>query len=265
MKGKIYIVGLPIGNLKDITLRAIEVLQNVNMIFCEDSREFIKIAKTYEINTKTESFYDFNEREKTTKIINLITQGVDIAVVSDRGMPSISDPGFYLIRELYKSFPLEIKDILVIIPGVSSITTVITACPFEKNFTFLGFFNEKHIDKYKDYSTSLIFFESPNRINKSLKILYELFGKRKIFIAKEMTKTYEEFILGELGTINIVDPKGEFVIVLDAQHKENIVNPVILKRILDLKINISNNDLSKILSVIFDYSKTEIYNLLNEN
>lgn len=209
MIGKLYIVATPIGNPKDITLRALEVLKNVNLILAEDSREFLKLSCFYEIKTKVQSYHLFNEKEKTDKIINLLKLGTNIAMVSDRGTPLISDPGFILVREYIRQGGKPIA-----VPGASVISSLISISNLGHKFCFLGFATKKELMNFKNLELPIMFFCSPHGLLKMLKFLEENFPEREIIIAKDLTKTYEKVIYSHVGHWGNFEHKGEFTLFL---------------------------------------------------
>jgi len=218
--GAIYVVSTPIGNLGDISLRAIEILKTVDLIACEDTRQTSKILKHYDIKNKMTPYHDHNKEYKTPSLIELIKKGKSIALVSDAGTPAISDPGFYLIREAIKN------DVRISpIPGPSALTAAAVASGMEiDRFIFEGYLPRKkgRVRRLKElaaYKVTIVIFEGPHRLLRSLRDLREALGDRKAAIGREMTKLNEEFIRGNLSDL-IVNfsarkPKGEFVILIE--------------------------------------------------
>jgi 16S rRNA (cytidine1402-2'-O)-methyltransferase len=218
--GKLYVVGTPIGNLKDITFRAIEVLQSVNFIACEDTRRTSILLNHYKIEgKKLLSYYEPKESVQVPKIIKLLEKE-DVALVTDAGMPSISDPGYKLIRAcIEKGIPVEV------IPGPSAVLTALvgSGLPTDR-FTFVGFLPKKGLNNFleelKAYKDStIIAFESPNRVLKSLEAIKEVYGDNTtVCIARELTKLHEEYIRGRVVEVleelsKRVEIKGEIVIL----------------------------------------------------
>ena len=196
LKPGLYIVSLPIGNSKDITLRAIEYLQSVDEIYCEDTRVTNKILTIHKIKTSLKNYHDHNGEKVRPQIIKKIKEGKSIALVSDAGTPLISDPGYKLVSEL------KAKDLYgTAAPGVSSPITALTLSGLPtNNFYFLGFLPTKDqsrknlVESIKNLKTTIIIFESANKINKTLQDLIEILGSRDIAICREMTKKFEEII-----------------------------------------------------------------------
>ncbi|MCS7181247.1 MAG: 16S rRNA (cytidine(1402)-2'-O)-methyltransferase [bacterium] len=217
----LYIVATPIGNIKDITLRAIEILKEVDLILCEDTRETIKLLNYYGIKKKLLSYYKDIEKKRVDRIIELLKEGKEIALVCDRGTPGISDPAYILVNEAYKN------NIRVIpIPGPSALTASLSISGFPlKNVYFIGFIpkkeNEKKkiFEKFKEGNETIIFFESVYRIEKTLKLLNEILPEREICICRELTKMFEEVIRGKIKDIYELfkkeRKKGEFVLIIN--------------------------------------------------
>ena len=217
---KLFIVPTPIGNLGDITFRAIETLKSVDIILAEDTRTSLKLLKHYKINSKIESYHMHNEHKKADSIINKITEGNTIALISDAGTPSISDPGFLLVRECIKN-NIEIE----CLPGATALITalVISGLPSDK-FLFEGFLpakkgRTKRLKELSNEKKTIIFYESPHRILKTLKDFSNYFSPEKqVSVSREITKIYENTFRGTIEeSIEHFEknkPKGEFVIVL---------------------------------------------------
>jgi len=267
----LYIVSTPIGNLKDITIRALITLKNCDLIACEDTRVTQKLLSSYKIKAKITSYHDFTPEEKLLKLIEKIKEGTSIALVSDAGTPLISDPG-------YKLVVLALKENLPIIPipGPSAITASLVSCGLScENFFFFGFLpskENKKIDTLKNLvniKSLLIFFESPKRIHKTLKNMLSIFGNRKCIVSREMTKYYETFYRGNLKNIfnkNLkINIKGEVTIIVDKPTEENDNGPFVfenekLKKIFSFSKNkISTKHLASILSIIYKKPKKFFY------
>ena len=219
--GKLYIVPTPIGNLKDITLRAIDVLAQVDCILAEDTRKTKILLKHYEINTITKSYHIYNEHKVLDEIINLLISDKNIALVSDSGFPCISDPGFLLVREvIHKGIDVES------LPGPSSIFPALTLSGFPTtNFIFEGFLpkkkgRSKKIIKLSKETRTVVLFESPHRIIKLLTEIKDICGiEKNISVSREISKIFEETIRGTvnecLSHFENNEPKGEFVICIE--------------------------------------------------
>ena len=221
----LYIVPTPIGNLKDITYRAIEVLKNVDLILAEDTRNSLKLLKHYEIKTSCESFHMHNEHSKLNYFIDKIKSGKVLALISDAGTPGISDPGYLLIREVISN-----NYLIECLPGATAIipSLVQSGFPIDK-FVFEGFLplkksRKKRLEFLSEEKRSLVIFESPHRIIKTLNDLVSFFGKeRKISISRELTKIHEETIRGTLSSLlNLLNDrklKGECVLLIGKDDK----------------------------------------------
>ncbi len=213
----LYFVSTPIGNLKDITYRAVETLKSVDVIACEDTRHSIKLLEHYGIKKPLISYHKYNEKERLDEIISLIESGKSVAVISDAGTPVISDPGNLLttyLREKGVDF--------TVIPGATAFAPALLLSGLSAgNFTFIGFLPEKLkereglVKEYSQIKSTLIFYSAPHDINKDLLYLYEKLGDRKVAVVKEITKIHETTYQGTLRDLQIENPKGEFVIVVE--------------------------------------------------
>ena len=220
----LYIVSTPIGNLDDITFRALNVLKNSNKILCEDTRRSLKLLNHYNINKTLISNHKFNEKKITSSIIEDIKNGEMISMISDAGTPTISDPGLILIKECIKN-----KINIHPIPGVSAVTTAMTASGFEDRYFFYGFLPKKvkaveeELNKLKDYNFNLVFFVPAIKINFYIVLFKKVMKNREIFIGREMTKIHETFYrykLDEfLGFKDVL--KGELTVVLSGKNKKS--------------------------------------------
>ena len=218
-KGYLFVVGTPIGNLEDITLRAISTLQNVDLILAEDTRNSKKLLSAHNIDTKMMSYHEHSNEKETKRIISLLLDGKNLALISDAGTPTISDPGYGLIRDCIKK---EIK--IIPIPGASAITTAMSVSGLPSDsFAFFGFLPQKkgRIKKIKELlnvDNTIILFESPFRLEKTLNQLKEYLGNRSVVVGRELTKLYEEIIRGNLEDVikyfSKSKVKGEIVIMI---------------------------------------------------
>ncbi len=219
MSGKLYLVATPIGNLEDITLRALKVLKEVDLIAAEDTRHTLGLLNHFEISKPLISYYKQNEKVKSEILIEKLKEGKNIAVVSDAGTPGISDPGEEIVKVAISN-NIEI----VPIPGACAFVNALIASGMSsKEFEFIGFLsaNKKErkdkLEEIKYETKTLIFYEAPHKLKATLETMLEVLGNRKIVLAREITKIHEEFIRGDISTIleQIVDIKGEFVIILE--------------------------------------------------
>lgn len=220
MAGILYIVSTPIGNLGDITLRAIETLKSVDLIAAEDTRRTRILLDKYGIKTPTTSYFEYNKIKKTDYLLKVLNEGKSVALVSDAGTPGISDPGYKIIREsIDNNIPI------VPIPGPSGIITALTVSgkPTDK-FTFEGFLSNKvgrrknQLKKLKDEDRTVILYESPHRILKLLEDILDVYGDIEIVIARELTKKFEEIRREKVGALikylHTNPPKGEFIVII---------------------------------------------------
>ena len=275
-KPGLYCVATPIGNMGDITLRAIETLKQSDLILCEDTRVSKKILQKFEINKKIISNHKFNENKNLKKVLELLKNRKVISLISDAGTPAVSDPGRILIKECVKNgidiFP---------IPGPSAVSTAISISGFSDNFYFCGFLPEKQnqVKKlFKDLSLlngSIVFFISPNKLNKKINEIKEFFLNRDILICREITKYHEEYIrtpIKELSNLNF-SRKGEITVVISELKKENLsfkeLEESDKKKIKKLIKNMSIKDIVKKVSEDRDISKKLVYKycleIKNEN
>ena len=234
MQSGLYIVGTPIGNLADMSPRAVETLKNVDLVAAEDTRVFAKLAKYFDIKTKSVSCHEHNERGVIESLIEKIQSGLAVATVSDAGMPGISDPGFRIVRAAREAG----VDVFMI-PGPTAAISALVLSGFPTDrFTFLGFFDEKKVRTDNKIRHTLIYYESPNRVMATIKTLASVMPERKIAIVREITKIYEETIIGyPADLVNIDAPRGEIVIVvapapdvkMSDEEISNIVNDVVAK------------------------------------
>jgi len=221
---KFYVVATPIGNMGDITFRAIETLKSVDLILCEDTRETKKILNKYNINTPTMSYHAQSKLSKTDKIFELLEEGKNLALVSDAGTPGISDPGALLVSQIKTHFSHGVN--VIPIPGPSAVIVALSAAGLPiHEFTFLGFLPHKKGREtlFKEIATSkrtMVFYESPHRILKTLESLQKFCPEKKVCIARELTKIYEEFKTGTAEEIlnylikNPIKQKGEFTVLV---------------------------------------------------
>ena len=214
---QLYLVGTPIGNLGDISLRALETLKNVDVIACEDTRHSLKLLNYYEIKKPLFACHKFNERESVDKIFRLLGEGKDVALITDAGMPAISDPGAILVNEL-----IEKGCKITVIPGATAVASAMALSGIcQPVFTFIGFLPSKNKDReslllpFKDIRTSLVFYSSPYDVKKDIEYLYSLLGDRVLHIIRELTKIHEEHIVTTLANGYEDEAKGEYVLIVE--------------------------------------------------
>jgi len=263
----LYLVSTPLGNLKDITLRAIEVLEQSDYILCEDTRVSKNLLERYQIKSKLISNHKFNEKKNIAKIIEYLKSGKIISLISDAGTPSICDPGSILVNECINN---EIN--IVPIPGPSAVAAAVSISGFSDKFLFCGFFPEKKqhlsniLKKFSEFENTLVFFVSPKKINKIIPEIKKNFSGRKIVLCREITKMFEEFIRKNVDELELFEkePKGELTVVISEKKiNKNISQKLsesdmnIIKKMID---KLSTKEITDILSQSTKVSKKEIYN-----
>lgn len=272
--GKLYVVPTPIGNLKDITLRSLETLKEVDIIAAEDTRQTLKLLNHFEIRKTLISYHKYNEQIKSDKIIELLLEGKNIAIVSDAGTPGISDPGSVIIQRcIEKMIDFEV------LPGATAITTALVYSGLDTTkFLFRGFLPRENKERKSvtnqllDTQETIIFYEAPHRLTDTLKFLIDTFGNRKIAVCRELTKIYQEIYRGTLEEAlqYFVEnrPRGEFVLVLEgkkleeikAEKKESWINLSIEEHILKyINDGLSKKEAIKIVAKDRELPKSEVY------
>ena len=260
----LYIVSTPIGNLRDITLRAINILKNSEYILCEDTRTSRKLLHKYKIKSKLVSNHKFNETKNLNKIIEILKSEKIVSLISDAGTPTISDPGRIVINECVKN-----KINIYPIPGPSAVSTAVSVSGFSEKYFFYGFFPQKKKDLLNDLKNlsnidgSIIFFISPNKINDSIEHIKTFFSGRKILICREMTKFFEEYIRVDVDDLKPFQkiPKGELTLVI-SENNNNLItlNDLDKKKIKKMIQNSSIKDIVDLITKERKISKKEIYN-----
>ncbi|MDK2804242.1 MAG: rRNA (cytidine1402-2-O)-methyltransferase [Peptostreptococcaceae bacterium] len=268
---KLYVCPTPIGNLEDITLRTIRTLEEVDYIAAEDTRHTIKLLNHLNIKKPLISLHEHNEAFKSKELIELITSGHDVALVSDAGMPGISDPGEKLIKQCIES---EVE--VVTLPGPSAfITALVNSGLDTSRFTFIGFLDRNNktrketIEALKSRQETLIFYEAPHRIEKTISELFEILGDRKIVIARELTKKYEQYIRTSLKSLSedfsMLEHRGEMVIILEGAIEEvepEINKEAVEKRIKELLLqDLSTKEVAKQIAIEYKIKKNDAYAL----
>lgn len=235
----LYFISTPIGNLKDISYRAVETLKEVDVILCEDTRHSLKLLDFYGIKKQLISYHKYNEKERVEEIISLLNDNKNIAVISDAGTPVVSDPGNVLTTALRE------KGIdYTVIPGATAFVPALILSGLDcSNFTFIGFLPEKNKDRdqvikrIEKHQETLIFYSAPHDVLGDVKYLYEKLGDRKVAVVKEITKIHETAYLGSLSSVDIKEPKGEFVIVVGGFKGEEQTFLLSEKEHIDLYIS----------------------------
>jgi 16S rRNA (cytidine1402-2'-O)-methyltransferase len=272
----LYLVSTPIGNLKDITLRAIETLKRSDFILCEDTRVSKKLLDKYEIKSVLISNHKFNEKKNIIKIIELLESGKIISLISDAGTPSISDPGSILVNECVK------KNIKIIpIPGPSAVAAAVSISGFSEKFFFYGFLPDKKqalindLEKCSNIDDCLVFFVSTKKINRIIPELKKYFSGRKIVFCREISKLYEEYIRENVDDLELftTEPKGELTIVVSEKKIDKKISQELSEsdkiNIKKLINRLSIKEITSFISQNNNVSKKKIYNyclkLKNEN
>jgi len=260
-----YIVPTPIGNLGDITLRAIEVLKSVDLIACEDSRVTQKLLNHYDIKTKCISYHKYNEKERVNKIIEFLHGGGKMALVSDAGTPLICDPGSVIVKELRNN-----GFSVTALAGANAIATFLSQISREDEcFKFIGFLpkTQTQIEKIltNNADTDLVFYESPNRVLNTLNYIKNIRPNAKIAIGRELTKFFEEVSVDDVEKIisrfEAEPPKGEFVVLVFRDEENNDESEIISKIKILRDKNYGAKDISVILSELYGFNKNIVYKL----
>jgi 16S rRNA (cytidine1402-2'-O)-methyltransferase len=257
IKGGLYIVSTPIGNLGDITLRAIEVLKKSDYILCEDTRVSKNLLVKYNIKSKLISNHKFNEKKNLVKIIEILKLNCIVSLISDAGTPAVSDPGAILVNECLNN-----KINIFPIPGASAVSSAVSISGFNEKYFFYGFFPEKNIQLKEDFqslsylNSSIVFFISPRKFNKYVNFIKEYFVGRKILICREMTKFYEEYIRTDVDNLEPFEiiPKGELTIVISEK-----------KKIKKASLRLEESDKKNIQKIINKLSIKDITDLISQN
>ena len=269
MSSKLYIVSTPIGNLEDITLRALNILKQVDLIACEDTRTTKKLLSRYQILKPLTSYHEHNEIEKAKELLSMLQEGHSIALVTDAGTPGVSDPGYRIVK-LASENGVQIFSV----PGPSAAVAALSISGLPtSSFTFLGFPPKQkkrlieYLERIKDYPETLIFYESPKRVIKTLESMAEVFGERNASLGREITKMYEETLRGTLSEIVTTlksrdNLKGEFTLVIEgnSQDKGEFDSETIDDLLLYFKKEgVSLKDAVKQVAVDSGVSKSKIY------
>ena len=263
----IYFVSTPIGNLKDMTYRAVEVLSEVDVIACEDTRHSLPLLDKYGIKKQLISYQKFNEAASAEKIISFAKEGKNVAVISDAGTPVLSDPGAVLVKKLIE------EDVgFTVVPGANAVLPALILSGLKSDrFTFIGFLPEKKtqamslLESYSAIDSTLVFYCAPHDLKKTLRVLYEAFGERKAVAVKEITKVFEtryEFTLGEETDI---DERGEFVVLVEGKQTEDFSNLPVKEHIaLYIAEGLSKMDAIKRVAKERGVSKSSLYKYIIE-
>lgn len=257
----LYLVATPIGNLNEFTKRAIDILKSVNYIACEDTRTSKTLLDKYEIKARLISYHNFNESDSSNGLLKLLAEGEDVALISDAGYPLISDPGYEIVnRAIDEGFNV------VTVSGPSAGLHALVSSGLEtRHYLFYGFMSKvkKELEDLKKFPYTMIFYESPHRINETLKVAFEVLGDRKVCLARELSKKHEEYIRGNLSELlNLEDLKGEIVLMIEGYHKENdVIDYYMIKDTIDnyIESGMTSKDAIKKVSKELGISKNDIY------
>lgn len=261
---KLYIVGTPIGNLEDITLRALRVLKEVDVIASEDTRHTRILLDRYDIRKPLISYYKQKENEGSDEICDLIADGKNVALVTDAGMPAVSDPGAVLVRKV-RERGLDAE----VVPGPTAVCSAVALSGLTgRGFCFLGFLPDKKkerdklLDSVKSIDVPLVFYVAPHDMEATLCYLYEKLGRRRAYACKELTKLHETVYTGYLGELAIEDPRGEFVLITDEPEAREMPDTAAMVEEVDALVaeGTSKKDALKIIADKYAVSKNLLYN-----
>ena len=269
-KPTLFVVATPIGNLNEMTYRAIQVLKDVDYIAAEDTRNTVKLLNHFDISTKLVSHHEHNLMTAIPKIVHDLKNGLNIALVSDAGYPAISDPGYELVKEVIK----EGMNVVPISGANACLNALVVSGIAPQPFLFYGFLDrndknkKKELEKLKTYQETIVFYEAPHRIKKTLKLMYDILGNRSIALCRELTKKHEEINRGTIEEILSVidDMKGEMVIVVEGSHEEfQDQSPVFDQSIVEhveeyIASGLSTKDAVKEVAKVRKLSKNIVYN-----
>ena len=263
-EAKLYLIATPIGNLGDITYRAIDTLKMVDVLYAEDTRVTIKLLNHYNISKPLKTYHDHNEDEMVLDIKNHLKQGLNVGIVSDAGTPMISDPGYTVVKAIKDEYQI------ISIPGASAFLTALTASGLiPQPHTFIGFLDTKQtkrletINTYKYSPATLIFYERGSRLINTCNDLYTILGNRKAVIARELTKLYESFYEFNLKDNINLETRGEFVLLVEGYQKETITDERIKEEVLFLiKQGLTKKDAILEASKRLDEKKNRVYEVM---
>lgn len=261
----LYIVPTPIGNMEDITIRALNILKEIDIIFAEDTRVTKQLLSYFDIKKPIISSHLYNENNNCEKEISLLKEGKNIAVVSDRGTPVISDPGYILVKKA-----IENNYNVICLPGPTAlIPALVMSGLSDKQFTFYGFLNskesqrKKELEQLKQHKYTIIFYEAPHRINKTLNNIKAIFGNRRGVIAREISKKYEEIIRGDINYLieESKEIKGEIVLIIEGNKEEKDFSDLTILDHVNIYLKEGKNSKEAIKQVALDRNlpKSEIY------
>ena len=274
-KPTLFVVATPIGNLNEMTYRTIQVLKDVDYIAAEDTRNTVKLLNHFDISTKLVSHHEHNLMTAIPKIVHDLKNGLNIALVSDAGYPAISDPGYELVKEVIK----EGMNVVPISGANACLDALVVSGIAPQPFLFYGFLDrndknkKKELEKLKKYQETIVFYEAPHRIKKTLKLMYDILGNRSIALCRELTKKHEEINRGTIEEILSVidDMKGEMVIVVEGSHEEFQDQPLVFEQSIVehveeyIEKGMSTKDAIKEVAKERKLSKNIVYNEYHKN
>lgn len=265
----LFLVTTPIGNLDDISFRAVQTLKDVDVIFCEDTRVSIKLLQHFEISKPLKTYHEYNKETQSQKIVSHLSKGESVALISDAGMPLISDPGFHVTRDV-----IDAGYNVVSIPGPSALLTALSVSGIAPHpFLFFGFLDakkskrEKQLNTLVEYPQTLIFYESPHRIEKTIQSLYDVLGERPLVLARELTKQYEEIIRGTTKTLlDVTDIKGEMVLVVEGYKEDEFVPTISILEDVEQRIGkgLSSKEAIKLVAKERKLPKNDVYMMYHQ-
>jgi len=264
-KGTLYLCATPIGNLNEVTNRLIETLSSVSLIACEDTRNSKKLLSHFNIHNKVVAYHNFNEKEEADKIINLLNNGESIAIISDAGYPLISDPGYVLVQRA-----IDNNITINVISGPNAAINALVGSGMDTNhYLFYGFLNskqseaKKELSNLKEFPFTIIFYEAPHRINKTLLLCKEVLGNRQAVIARELTKLHEHYHRGTLDELSKGEYKGEIVLIVEGKKEEaKVINFDSLVKDIDklIKKGLKTKEAISEVAKNNNISKNDLYN-----
>ena len=267
----LFLVATPIGNLNEVSKRTLDVLNSVSVIACEDTRNSKKLFSHFDIHTKYITYHNFNEEESSKGILKLLQEGNDIALISDAGYPLISDPGYVLVQKV-----IEEGYKVVTVSGPNAALNALVASGMEtQHYLYYGFLNskqsqaKKELEELKSFPYTMIFYEAPHRIEKTLKLCLDVFGDRKAVLARELTKLHETFHRGSLSELcKLTDLKGEMVLIIEGYKKQNEETNIdlLIKEVDELiKQGKKTKQAVNEIAEKYSYSKNVLYNQYLKN
>ncbi len=270
-KATLFLVATPIGNLNEVSFRCLDVLKSVSIIACEDTRNTRKLLAHFDIHTKLISYHNYNEEIASGPILEYLNNGEDVALVSDAGYPLVSDPGYVLVNKV-----IDAGFNINTVSGPNACLNALVASGLPTtHYMFYGFLNskssiaKKELNELKDFPYTIVFYEAPHRINKTIELVLEVFGDRKAVIARELTKIHEEYIRGNLSELtNVGDLKGEIVFIVDGcPKKEETVDFETLKEEIDSYVEkgMKTKEAIGVIAKQHNVSKNELYDYYHKS